>query len=104
MALAATALLLAACGDGDGGDAEGYGPELRDRFVDDCSGQGTDEDVCRCFYDRLAAEVSFHRFQEIDRQIRDGDTDVPADIVDLVAACGADPALAPTTVTTATSR
>jgi hypothetical protein len=88
-------LLLPACGDDDG-DAERYGPELRARFVEDCTALGDDEDVCGCFYDRLAAEVPFDRFRELDRSIRAGDTDVPPDVVELAAACDADPGSAPT--------
>jgi hypothetical protein len=89
--------LLAACGDDDGDgieDAERYGTEVREQFVADCTAQDETEPVCGCFYDALAANVPFERFQELDDQIREGAEDVPADIVDLAVACGADPTFA----------
>ena len=93
-----TALVLLAgpiaCGDDDGDDAERYGTELREQFVADCIAQDETEPVCGCFYDALAANVPFERFQELDDQIREGGVDVPADIVDLAVACGADPTFA----------
>jgi hypothetical protein len=83
-----------ACSDDDGDDAERYGAELREQFVADCTAQDETEPVCGCFYDALAANVPFERFQELDDQIREGAVDVPADIVDLAVACGADPTFA----------
>jgi hypothetical protein len=99
-----TLVLLAACGDDDGGgieDAERYGADLREQFVADCTAQGETEPVCGCFYDALEAQVPFERFQELDEQIRDGAGDLPGDIVDLAVACGADPTFAATSTTVA---
>lgn len=100
-ALVGLALLavLAGCGDDGGDEAEGYSDELRDQFVEDCTESGEDEPVCGCFYDALEARVPFERFQELDEQIGEGDEPIPDDIVDLAAACGADPSFVPTTST-----
>lgn len=92
MGLAGVVAAAAACG-GDG-EPEGYGPELRAEFVEDCVATGTAEDVCRCFYDSLEAEVPFDRYQRIEERVREG-AGIPADVADLAAAC--DAAQPPTT-------
>jgi hypothetical protein len=91
--LASAVGAAAACG-GDDGEPEGYGPELRSEFVEDCVATGTAEDVCRCFYDSLEAEVPFDRYQRIEERVREG-ADIPPEIADLAAAC--DAAQPPTT-------
>lgn len=83
----AAVAVLAACGGG-GGEAREYGPEARNEFVDACSAGGdASQDACRCFYDRLAAEVPFERFEQIDARIRDDAADIPGDIVDMAVEC-----------------
>ena len=88
----ASALVLAgalvagpACG-GDGA-ADGYSADLRDDFVEACAA-GAGVDTCRCFYDRLEETVPFERFEQIDRGIHDDPSVIPADVVELAAACG----------------
>jgi hypothetical protein len=105
VALAASALVLAGCGDDDAGvdDAERYSPELRDQFVEACTVPGDSEAVCGCFYDALEANVPFERFQQVDEEIREGPGELPDDIVDLAVACGADPTFAATATTSTTS-
>lgn len=88
VALAGVAVLA---GCSDDGEAEGYGPELRRDFVEECTSTGTAEDVCRCYYNSIEAEVPFDRYQQLELQIREGG-EVPADIADLAAACAAEPA------------
>ena len=85
------AVLLVACGgDGDGSEADGYGPGERSDFVEACAaGAGGDEEACGCFYDRLADEVPHERFVEVDEQIRDDPTAIPDDIADMAVACSA---------------
>lgn len=85
----AVVALLAGCSDDDGDD-EGYGPDLRRDFVEDCIATGTAEDVCRCFYNSLEAEVPFERYQRLELEIRDGG-EIPSDVADLAAACAAEP-------------
>ncbi|MGH9261362.1 MAG: hypothetical protein ACRD08_15970, partial [Acidimicrobiales bacterium] len=75
-----------ACGDASSDD--GYGPEGRDDFVEACSA-GASADACGCFYDRLADEVPFERFEQVDRQIRDDPTAIPDDVADLAIECSA---------------
>ena len=90
VALAVPAMLLAACSDDDSAvDANRYTPELRASFVDSCSAQGESKRLCGCFYDSLAVSVPFERFKKLDARIRDGSDKIPADIVDLAAACDA---------------
>jgi hypothetical protein len=80
---------LAGCSGGDG-DPQGYGPELRSDFVEDCTVSGTPEDVCRCYYESLASEVPFSRYEEIEARLQDGG-EIPTDVADLAAACAAEP-------------
>jgi hypothetical protein len=82
--LAAT---LAACGGGDDQD-DGYGPAGRDAFVEACSA-GASAEACGCFYDRLADEVPYERFERVDQQIRDDPEAIPDDIAALAVACSA---------------
>ena len=99
--MAALALVPAACGDdgSDIADADRYSRELRDQFVESCTAQGDTEAMCGCFYDSLAANVPFSRFQKLDEQIGEGSERVPSDILDYAAACGADPTVANTATT-----
>jgi hypothetical protein len=75
---------LASCG-GDGLDD--YGPELRAEFVDDCTSGSANAATCGCFYDRLAAEVPFERFEVVDEQLRGPAADVPPDLAAMAATC-----------------
>jgi hypothetical protein len=79
-------VVLAACG---GGGPDGYGPEHRAGFVDDCTTDVASEPACECFYDRLAAQVPFERFEELDKASHDQGTGLPADIAALAAGCAA---------------
>ena len=50
---------------------------------------GASRQVCRCYWDRLAATVPYDRFVVLDRQIRKDPSAVPDDIAALAASCGA---------------
>jgi hypothetical protein len=95
----AAALMGVAVACGGDGEPEGYGPELRAEFVEDCTATGTDGDVCRCFYASLEAEVPFERYQRIEERV-EGGGDVPRDIAELAAGC--DAGLPPTTTAPST--
>jgi hypothetical protein len=85
-------LLAVACGGGGGADDGdgGYGPAERADFVAACSAAGGVSDaVCGCFYDRLAETLPHERFEELDEQIRDDPSSVPAEVADLAITCGA---------------
>jgi hypothetical protein len=82
-------VFLVSCGGGGGED--GYGADHRDDFVADCEAGGMSTQVCGCFYDRLAAEVPFERFQTVDQELQDSAADPPADLAALAAACAAEP-------------
>jgi hypothetical protein len=85
---AAASLLVAVAACGGGGNEDGYGPEGRADFVEACSA-GASADACGCLYDRLADEVPFERFEQVDRQIRDDPTAIPDDVADLAIECSA---------------
>jgi hypothetical protein len=85
-AVIAASAPAAACG-GHGDSGSGYTSERRDAFVQACA-NGAGADVCRCYWDRLAATVPYDRFVALDRQIRKDPAAVPDDIAALAAACG----------------
>ncbi len=79
---------LAACGGGDGDS--GYGPDERADFVEACSaGSAATTEACGCFYDRLADEVPYERFEQVDEQIRTDPSAIPDDIADMAVECSA---------------
>jgi len=84
---AALAVAPACGGGGHGDDKSGYTAERRHAFVQACA-TGASADVCRCYWDRLAATVPYDRFVALDRQIRKDPSAVPDDIAALAASCG----------------
>jgi hypothetical protein len=77
---------LAGCGND--GEPTGYTDELRREFVSACSA-GADAELCGCYYDRLAQEVPFERFQQIDARLRADPTAIPDDIAEIALDCAA---------------
>jgi hypothetical protein len=84
-------LMVAAMACGGGGAPEEYSPSHRAEFVEDCRTSAVSEAVCGCFYDRLAAELPFARFEELDEQLQTLSGELPADLATWAAACAADP-------------
>jgi hypothetical protein len=82
-------VVLTSCGGG--GDQDGYGSDHRDDFVADCESGDVSTQTCGCFYDRMAAEVPFDRFEAVDEELQDSKVDPPADLAALAAACAAEP-------------
>jgi hypothetical protein len=97
--IAAVAIVLAAIiatsggdgGGGDGGEAEGYTPEVEEEFVSSCQeaagDTGLSESQCQCAFDEIKANVPFERFVEIDEQLREGSTDIPEELTDVMGTC-----------------
>jgi hypothetical protein len=86
-------LLLVAAGCGDRSPTD-YSDETEEQFMASCvpSLGESERDVCRCAYDEIRSQLSFEEFEELDEQLRDDpDAELPDDVVDLVAACAADP-------------
>lgn len=88
---AVVGVLLVAVACGGDSDPGGYGGEHRASFVDDCVTGTASRQTCGCFYDRLAAEVSFDRFERLDQELRrplgDAPADLPVDVAALAAGC-----------------
>jgi hypothetical protein len=92
-AVVAALALLGGCGGG-GDDDAGYSADTRASFLEPCvSGLGDDgQAICECSYDRIVEDVPFDTFQSIDRELQDNpDAELPDDVLDIVAACAADP-------------
>ncbi len=82
---------LASCGD-DGPDD--YSAETEAQFLATCVGSlgEAERSVCECSYGRIADEVAYDDFEDLDRRMNDDpDAELPDEIVDIVAACAADP-------------
>lgn len=80
-------VFVTACG---GGGTDDYGAEHREDFVADCAFGEISRRTCGCFYDRLAEEVPFERFETLDEELRRQRRDIPADVATLVAGCAAE--------------
>jgi hypothetical protein len=76
----------AGCAGGVGG---GYSAEERSQFVDDCATSGTSDRTCRCFYDTMAEQLPYHRYQALDEALKGGATRIPDDVAALAARCAA---------------
>jgi hypothetical protein len=87
LGLLGAAVAVASCSD-DG--AEGYSRAHRAGFVRDCTSGSANRATCGCFYDRLAAEVPFERFQDVDEQVRGPAADLPPDLAAMAATCAAE--------------
>jgi hypothetical protein len=82
-------IALTSCG-GDG-EPRSYGPEHRAGFVEDCAMGEVTTGTCGCFYDRLALEVPFDRFERLEETLREprAAADVPTDLAAMAAGCAA---------------
>jgi hypothetical protein len=71
---------------GDPGDTTDYDDAVAERFLSVCTADATalgfsaPAEFCRCSYDRIAAEIPFERFVEIDATMREDPGDVPDEI------------------------
>lgn len=82
-------VVLTSCG-GDS-EPESYGPQHRSAFVEDCAVGDVTPRTCGCFYDRLALEVPFDRFERLEEALREprAGADVPTDVAAMAAGCAA---------------
>lgn len=78
---------VTSCGDDHPDD---YGSDHRAGFVEDCSSDDANAETCGCFYDRLAAEVPFERFERLEEELRNPQSDIPRDLAALAAGCAAE--------------
>jgi hypothetical protein len=77
--------VAAACGGGGGPD--GYSAEHRADFVEDCTTSVATAETCGCFYSRLAAQVPFDRFRELEEELIDPAAPLPPDLAAMAAGC-----------------
>jgi hypothetical protein len=72
-------------------DDEGYGEATERAFLRACvqDGDATVREVCECSYRAITREIPFSRYRAIDRRVRDDPGDLPDEVVDIVAECGA---------------
>lgn len=91
-----------------------YGAETETVFMRACTAGGDEpagdddapqfdlDDLCRCAYRRIKADIPYAEFVAIEEQL-EADDEAPDKIADIVAACGAEVS-ATTTTTTAADR
>jgi hypothetical protein len=100
--LAALALATAACGDTDDGGEDA----VEAMVLETCApgGDAVESEICRCAYDELRQRLSAEELERLDRQLRDDPDTVPAEVQEVVLACGFGLVAPPTTkATTSTS-
>lgn len=99
-------LVVAACSNDEPTE---YNADSEKNFVESCTDQTGEEDVCQCAYDGFVRDIPFERFQRIDQRLRDDpESNLPDDFIDIYTDCvvefgggaaGTTPAF-PTTTTT----
>lgn len=98
----AVALLLAGCGDGvvDGGE-----DAVEAMVLETCAPGSTpvESEVCRCAYRELRERYDAEELEDLDRQLRDDPETVPAEVQEVVLACGFAVVAPPTTEATTTT-
>jgi hypothetical protein len=85
---AAAVALFAACS----GAPSDYGKASEEVFMRSCTaggGGGNLDDVCRCSYDRIAAEIPYEDFKRYDQQLQKDENDIPDALVTIISACAA---------------
>jgi hypothetical protein len=80
-------LVAASCG-GDSAPG-GYGGDHRAGFLEECASGAVSRRTCGCFYDRVADEVPFDRFERLDEEMQDPLPDLPDELAALAAGCAA---------------
>lgn len=88
VALAVAVIGLGGCGGDDGADA--YSDDTRAAMLGGCREKDTDPDlaeVCECAYDGMVKTLPFDEFAALDRRLADGDSRLPAEVVQIIRAC-----------------
>ena len=67
----------------------GYGPGAEAAFVAGCAPDHAEpaRSVCTCVYQRLAGQIPFERYQEIDRALQHDEREMPDELKQAVDAC-----------------
>lgn len=58
----AVAVVMAACGGGNGAGGTDYPPEVTENFLASCTQAGTSQEVCQCALDKLEDKYSLEEF------------------------------------------
>ena len=81
----ATVVLWSSCSS----SAAGFGPDAEAAFVASCAPDHSEpaRSLCVCVYRRLESQVSFDRYQEIDRELQRDPGAMPDELKQAVDAC-----------------
>ena len=107
VAVFALGLVMAACGNDTPTE---YNADSEKNFVESCTDQTGEEDVCQCAYDGFVRDIPFDRFQRIDQRLQDDpEGNLPDDFIEIYTDCvvefgggsaGTTPVIPTTTTTT----
>lgn len=98
-ALALGAVVFAGCARVPSNTPTDYGQVTEENFASACAESGENESDCRCFYDAIVRDIPFEEFKDLESQVKDDPTDVPAAYEDIVTSCVAGETVGPTAET-----
>jgi hypothetical protein len=77
-------VLVAACSSG----GNGYGRATETAFLETCTHrENQPEQMCKCIYDEISAQIPFDRYVELDKQMQKDDKFVPDELIRVAADC-----------------
>lgn len=83
-------LLVTAVGAACSSSSHGYGNATEVAFMETCTHrEAQPEAICKCMYDEIAAQISFDRYVELDKEMQKDDRVVPDELTAIAADCAA---------------
>ncbi len=78
-------LVVAGCGKSAPSD---YNDATEQTFIETCTDQAGEQDVCQCAYDSFKRDIPFDRFQRVDDRLRENpESNLPDDFIDIYTNC-----------------
>jgi hypothetical protein len=71
----------------DDSSGNAYPQEVIDNFTTSCENAGSPASFCGCVIDALQQDVPYDRFVEIDQELADDPSNIPAELTDAAAGC-----------------
>jgi hypothetical protein len=91
--------IVAACSK----NSNHYGDATRKAFLETCTiNQDQPKQICECIYDKIAQQIPFDRYVELDKQMQADEKFVPDELVGIAADCASQLTTTTTESTTTT--